>query len=70
MNITLSYEPMTVIFKNGETASFERVLNVKQCTNSDYIIYFICDGLTNNDICHITYTDVACVVSGLVDVLF
>ena len=40
MNITLSYEPMTVIFANGETASFEKVLNVKQHTNTEYTVYF------------------------------
>ena len=68
MNITMNYEPMTVIFRNGDTASFERVLDVTRNNSTNYTIYFMCED--DPKIYHYIYENVACVVSGMVDVLF
>lgn len=67
MEFKFNAQPITVIFSDGTTASFENCLFFKQCTTTSYIIYFA----TEHDgvILHIEYDDVACIVAGLVDIL-
>lgn len=67
MNVTMNCVPMSVIFKNGDIASFERVLDFTRNTNTNYTIYFMCKD--DPKIYHYIYENVACIVSGLVDVL-
>ena len=68
MNVTMNCEPMTIIFKNGDSASFERVLDVTKNNSSNYTIYFMIED--DPKIYHYIYENVACVVAGIVDILF
>lgn len=56
---------ITVIFKNGETATFENCLDVYEM-RGEWLVYFKGESVK---VMHITYSssDVACVVNGYVE---
>ena len=67
MNVTMTCEPMTIIFSNGDTASFERVLDFTKNSDNNYTVYFMCED--DPKIYHCVYENVTCIAAGIIDIL-